>query len=88
MQEQTATLPDGKEIKYKDCIHHHVTTTCSFMDRIRILFRGKFITSSEIYTAEVCNVKGSTGRIYVEPIFKKKPKYVGMMHSPVDQKAI
>lgn len=82
MQDQFTRLPDGKEIKYKDCIHHHVTTHLSFMDRIRILFRGKFVTSSEIYTAEVCNVKGSTGKIYVEPIFKRKPKHVGMMESP------
>lgn len=79
MQEQITKLQDGREIKHIDTIHHHTDTHFDFMDRVRILFTGKCRVHSEIYTGEICHVKGSKATVYVPPIFKKKDRLVGLV---------
>lgn len=79
MQEETRVLPDGRAITYRDTIHHHTDTHIDFWDRIKILFHGRLNIHSEIYTADVCHVKGSEAKTYVPPIIKKKARVVGMV---------
>jgi hypothetical protein len=77
---------NGREFEYLDVIHHHVETHFDFWDRIKILFHGKCRSSSEIYTKEFCHVQGSEAIVRVPPLIRRKPRTVGMMHSPEQQK--
>lgn len=76
---------NGREVEYRDVIHHHTETKFDFWDRIKILFHGKCLISSEIYTKEFCNVQGSEAISRVPPIIKRKPQIMGMSHSPEKQ---
>lgn len=69
---------NGREIQFNDTIHHHTETKYDWKDRIRILFGRISHTHSEIYTKEWCNVAGSEATVRVSPLFKRKPRVMGL----------
>lgn len=74
-------IVNGREIEFVDTIHHHTETKFDWKDRIRILFGRMSYTHSQIYTKEIVNVSGSEATVRVQPLFKRKPKLMGLSSS-------
>lgn len=69
---------NGRVVEFNDTIHHHTETKYDWKDRIRILFGRMSHTHSQIYTKEIVNVVGSEATVRVQPIFKRKPRIMGL----------
>lgn len=69
----------GREIEYLESIHHETITVFDWKDRIRILFGRPSRIISQIYTKNSAIVSGSEAQVYVTPIFKRKPKTMGLV---------
>ena len=70
MQPETKTI-NGREITYKDVIHHDTRTVFDFKDRLKILFGKQVTICSEIYTQDECNVLASQAKVYLPPFIQK-----------------
>jgi len=74
-------LVNGKEIEYLAVIHHTLTISFGFWDKVRILFGKKAIIHSQIYTMnQESLVVGCEADANIEPIIKRKS--IQMTHCP------